>query len=337
MGSIRIALLGVGMAGLSLLEALSFKGSFEGLWHRKVGKYGVEDLELAAVYDVDASKVGKPLSEISEALKGFNDVKVEAGLHLDEPTPGLSMAENLRSLEEIAGEWQSLKVDVAVNLITSGGFRSSQAYAEAALKAGVCFLNATPTRIASSPPTAEAFRKAELTLAGDDLMSQLGGTALHRGLIRFLSKRGLTVVKSYELDVGGGLDTLATIKANVKEAKRSLVGEALKAELAYAFPTMAGTTDYVDFLGRRRVSYIYMEGKGALGSSFRLDVTLQSVDPPNAVNILLDVIRALQAARERGEYGAPMEVCAYGFKLPPKPLPLEEAEVAFAEKYVEES
>jgi myo-inositol-1-phosphate synthase len=325
------------MAGLSLLEALSFKGNFEGLWHRKVGEYGVEDLELAAVYDVDASKVGKPLSKLSEALKGFGEIKVKAGLHLDEPTPGLSMAENLRSMEEIAEEWQSLKVDVAVNLITSGGFHSSQAYAEAALKAGVCFLNATPTKIASTPSMVEAFRRAELTLAGDDLMSQLGGTALHRGLIRFLSKRGLTVVKSYELDVGGGLDTLATIRTSVKEAKRSLIGEALKAELAYAFPTMAGTTDYVDFLGKRRVSYIYMEGKGALGSSFRLDVTLQSVDPPNAVNILLDVIRALQVAKERGEYGAPPEVCAYGFKLPPKPLPLEEAEAVFTGKYVEET
>jgi myo-inositol-1-phosphate synthase len=324
------------MAGLSLLEALSLKGDFKGLWHPRVGGYEIEDLELAAVYDVDASKVNKPLNELSEALKGFSDIRVKAGFHLDEPIPGLNMTENLRGMREIAGEWQDLRIDVVVNLITSGGFRSSQAYAETALKAGACFLNATPTRVASTPSVVEAFKGARLTLAGDDLMSQLGGTALHRGLISFLSRRGFKVVKSYELDVGGGLDTLATIQASVKEAKRNLIGEALKAELAYTFPTVAGTTDYVDFLGRRRVSYIYVEGKGALDSDFKLDITLQSVDPPNAVNVLLDVIRALQAAKEKGEYGAPLEVCAYGFKRPPKPIPLEKAEVAFTRKYVED-
>ena len=334
MGSIRIALLGAGMAGLSLLEALSLKEGFKGLWHEKVGGYRVQDLEVAAVYDVDASKVGKPLKELSKSLEGLEG-EVRPGLHLDEPLPGLTLAENLRSSEDLADEWRNLRVDVAVNLITSGGFRSSEAYAEAALKAGVCFLNATPTRIASTPTMDEAFKRKKLTLAGDDLMSQLGGTALHRGLIRFLSRRGLKIVKSYELDVGGGLDTLATLKSEVKEAKRSLIGEALKAELAHAFPSIAGTIDYVGFLGGRRVSYIYVEGEGALGSQFKLDLTLQSLDPPNAVNILLDVVRALKAARDKGEYGALPEVCAYGFKAPPKPMRLEEAEEAFTKRYVE--
>ncbi|MHC1586515.1 MAG: hypothetical protein ACXQTV_03100 [Candidatus Hecatellaceae archaeon] len=332
-GDVRLALLGVGMAGQTLLEALNL-GSFKGLWHPKVGGYGVESLKVVAVYDVDEGKVGRRLGELSESLKGL-DLEVRAGLHLDEPIPGLKLAGNLRTPEEIADEWRSLQVDVAVNLITSGGFKSSQAYAEAALKAGVCFLNATPSRVASNPGVVKAFADAKLALAGDDLMSQLGGTALHRNLISFLDKRGLRVVKSYELDVGGGLDTLATIRGDVKEAKRRLIGEALKAELKYPFPTIAGTTDYVDFLGKRRVSYIYLEGEGPLGSQFKIDLTLQSEDPANAVNILIDVARALKAACERGEYGAPPEICAYGFKAPPKPMPLEEAVEAFIRKYVE--
>jgi len=95
------------------------------------------------------------------------------------------------------------------------------------------------------------------------------------------------------------------------------------------------TTEYVDFLGDRRVSYIYVEGKCAMGSHFKLDITLQSFDPPNAVNVLLDVVRVLQTAKERGAYGTPLEVCSYGFKAPPRPMPLEEAEATFMRKYVE--
>ncbi|RLI29325.1 MAG: hypothetical protein DRO46_02840, partial [Candidatus Hecatellales archaeon] len=304
-GRVRVILVGVGLAGQAFLEALSLGEKLEGLWHPEVGGRRVEDLELAAVYDVDEGKVGRALGELSETLKVF-PLRVEVGLHLDEPIPGLKLAGNLKSVEELAEEWKNLKADVAVNLITSGGFKSSRAYAEAALKAGCCFLNATPTRIATDKGLEEAFRRAGLTLAGDDLLSQLGGTVLHRSLLSFLARRGLRVVKSYELDVGGGLDTLSTLRREVKESKRRLIEESLRSELQYAFPTMAGTTDYVEFLGRRRVSYIYLEGEGPLKSQLRLDVTLRSVVTVKAVTILLEVVRGLKAARENGEYCAPL-------------------------------
>jgi myo-inositol-1-phosphate synthase len=331
---IRLAIVGCGRAAASFVRSIYSESEVEGIWHPLVGNFRVSQLEVVACHDIDRRKVGRPLAELAGLGASRPDLMVLPGLLRDEPPPGVEPAQELVGPEALAEGWAQHRVDVVVNLITSGGVRSSRAYAEAALRAGASFVNATPARIASDPAISESFRAAGLVVVGDDLMSQLGGTSLHRGLIDFLSRRGVRVLRSYELDVGGGLDTLATLRDDVKELKRSFVREALRAELPYPFQTAAGTMDYVEFLQERRVSYIYLEGRGPLGSEFKIDVTLRSLDPANAVNILLDVTRAVHYARLQGRYGAPLDICAYGFKAPPTPLPIREADALFTANYV---
>lgn len=330
MSRIGVALLGLGRVGTALLRALS-NGMAKGVWHEKVGGYRVDDIEITDVYDVDAAKVGRRLSELVPEYAG--ELRVREGVLLERLPYLPRVVSGSADEEAFAARLASSGATIAVNLITSGAPSSSRFYCLSSLKGGLCFVNATPARLASDARLAEEYRRRGLVIAGDDLLSQLGATALHRALISLLARRGLRVLRSYELDVGGGLDAMASLFDEVKEAKRSIIRESLRRELPYSFQTAAGTVEYVEFLGSRRVSYIYLEGEAPLGTVFKVDVTLRSEDPANAVNVLLDVIRAVAYSKNRGEAGAVPEICAYGFKLAPSELSLLEAQDAFERKF----
>jgi myo-inositol-1-phosphate synthase len=62
------------------------------------------------------------------------------------------------------------------------------------------------------------------------------------------------------------------------------------------------------------VTYFWLEGKGFLDSTTKMDVYLRSEDGPNAGNILLDTIRAVKSAGDRGFKGVERTICSYGFK-----------------------
>src|SRR6188768_4594599 len=69
MGSVRVAIVGVGNCATSLIQGVEYykdadpDGSVPGLMHVKFGEYHVSDVEFVAAFDVDAKKVGFDLSE----------------------------------------------------------------------------------------------------------------------------------------------------------------------------------------------------------------------------------------------------------------------------------
>ncbi|MFQ6135129.1 MAG: L-myo-inositol-1-phosphate synthase, partial [Nitrososphaerales archaeon] len=213
--------------------------------------------------------------------------------------------------------------------------KTSRAYAEAALQAGCSFINCTPSPIAGDPGLVSAFEDEELLVVGDDLMSQFGGTVFHKGVLEFMVGRGVKAVKSYQLDVGGGAETLNTIDEKNKAVKRDVKTSAIAVEVPYEMEIVTGTTEYVDYMGNDRTSYYWISGEGFLGSQIRVDIYLRSSDGPNAANILLDTVRSVQVSKERGRYGAPNEICAYGFKRPPTLIRLDEAYRRFSETYLQ--
>jgi myo-inositol-1-phosphate synthase len=68
----------------------------------------------------------------------------------------------------------------------------------------------------------------------------------------------------------------------------------------------------------------------------RIDLKFSTVDAPNAGSVLFDILRAMKLALNKKQKGALEPLCAYGFKHPPKTLPLDAAEEAF-KKFVEEN
>src|ERR1700755_144607 len=81
MGSVRVAIVGVGNCAASLVQGVEYykdadpQGFVPGLMHVQFGEYHVRDVEFVAAFDVDAKKVGRDLSEAIVASEN-NTIKI---------------------------------------------------------------------------------------------------------------------------------------------------------------------------------------------------------------------------------------------------------------------
>jgi len=343
---IRVAVIGVGNATSALVQGIHRYrdgSSMVGLWHPKVGGYSISDIEIIGAYDIDARKVGSDLSKAIFAKPNVmpKQVSVEPlGIDVEAGIVGDSKhvpAGNMKITTQngyIVDSLKKKKADMLLNLISSGNDAASKGYAEAAASAGCSFVNATPTKLVNDAKLVSKYSDARTIMVGDDLMSQFGGTAFHRGILDIMNNRGIRVKKSYQLDVGGGMETLNTLGEDLRAIKRRVKTDAIALEVPYEIESVAGTTDYVDFMGNSRTSYYWIDGEQFLGSSVRFDIYLRTMDGPNGAGVLVDVIRAVRAARDKGKKGLENIICAFGFKSPPTRQKLGQAYEEFRQKYV---
>jgi myo-inositol-1-phosphate synthase len=342
---IKIALAGIGNCASSLVQSLyhyaTTQSSTEnaGLAHPLLGSYTAGDIEVVAAFDIDRRKVDQDLgkaifAEPNQAPRfaqvPVTKVDVRRAPTLDGITPELRelVHESDAKPVDIAATLKKTGARILVGLLPGGAAEATRYYAQECLKAGVAYINTAPVLLASEVQWAQRFKDAKIIVVGDDLMSQLGSTALHRALIDFLVKRGVHVMSTYQLDVGGGTESLDGI-ARAREHKRQIKSESVATEIPYEAPVTAGSTDYVHFLENRRESFFNLRGRYVGNAELTLDIRLTSMDAPNSTSILLDIIRAVQIGIDRGFAGPIDEICAYGFKRPPHPIPLTLSEVVF--------
>jgi myo-inositol-1-phosphate synthase len=342
---IKVALAGVGNCASALVQGLQYYGSCEnaeesiGLRHLILGGFYPRDIQIVAAFDIDSRKVGKDLSKAIFAQPNNapkivdvppSNVIVQKGPVLD------GVGEYTKNVVQISAEPE---VDVAeklkkagaemlLNLLPSGAAKASQWYAEQSLKANCAFVNATPTFIASDAHWSKRFEEAGLPLVGDDLMDQVGATTLHKALLKLLSMHGVRITETYQLDVGGGTESLDTLE-RTRDLKRTVKTRSVEGALPYKAEVVAGSMDYVDFLQNRRDSYFWIRGLYFCKTPMQIDLKLSTVDAPNAGSVLLDVIRAVKIALDNKMKGAILPICAYAFKHPPKMVSLETAEKMF--------
>jgi myo-inositol-1-phosphate synthase len=172
MGSVRVAIVGVGNCAASLVQGVHYyrdadpADTVPGLMHVQFGDYHVRDIEFVAAFDVDAKKVGFDLSEAIFASEN-NTIKISDVPPLDVPVQrgvthdGLGKYYQLtitESDDEAVNVVQALKdaqVDVLISYLPVGSEDADKFYAQCAIDANVAFVNALPVFIASdrSKPT----------------------------------------------------------------------------------------------------------------------------------------------------------------------------------------
>jgi myo-inositol-1-phosphate synthase len=347
MSKIHVALIGVGNCASALVQGLYYyrnsrkEESALGLRHLFLGGYHPRDIEFTCAFDIEARKVGKDLSEAvfsppNNTLK-FADiprmhVAVLKGPVLDGVGDLLKNVVKVSKQPEVdvATELKRSKTEVVVNLLPSGASKAIELYAEQTLKAGCAFVNVSPVFIASRIEWAKRFEKAGLPVVGDDLADQVGSTAVHKTLLKLLSEQGVHINETYQLDVGGGTESLDTLD-RTRELKRSVKTQSVESVLPYKASVVAGSTDYVDFLENRRDSFFWIKGLYFCKVPMLLDLRLSTMDAPNAGSVLFDVIRAVKIALDRKIAGPLWSVSAAAFKHPPKAMPIETAEKQFEE------
>ena len=353
MPKIKVALVGVGNCASAFLQGLQYYDKCEkeeeciGLCHLFLGGFHPRDIQIVAAFDIDSRKVGKDLSEAIFAQPNNapklvdvpkSDVAVLRGLVLDgvgEYTKKVVQISNQPEVN-VTKALRESDAEIVIDLLPSGAVKASQWYAEQALNAGCAFVNATPTFIASDAAWARRFEEAELPLVGDDLIDQVGATTLHKTLLKLLSMNGVRITETYQLDVGGGTESLDTLE-RTRDVKRTVKTQSVEAALPYKAEVVAGSMDYVDFLQNRRDSYFWIRGLYFCKTPMQIDLKLSVVDAPNAGSVLFDVIRAVKIALDKRLKGAILPICAYAFKHPPQMMSLETAEKMFADFIMEKA
>lgn len=336
-GKISLALIGVGNVATTLVKGFEFyKNSTDGLWHPKIGGLTLNDFTITAVYDIDSSKVGKKIGDmIKEYKTDFGNLVIQPGIADDTAPPHITQNGQIKSVnyDEFVNSLKNAKPDFIVNLISSGMEKSSEKYAKAALDAGCSFFNATAANTVTDQ-IRKAFESKGVMILGDDLMSQFGGTAFHRGMIDFMASRGILLRKAYQLDVGGNQDTQNTMAEETRERKRQIKTQSIAIESPVPFMSTAGTTEYAEQLGDSRVSYYWMEARGFLSSPVELDLSLRTNDSTNGCNVIVDSIRAAKKSISNKDFAKVDIISAYAFKNPPKKMHIRECIKAFEDSFL---
>jgi len=345
LSKIRVALIGIGNCASSFVQGLSYyskckkQEDCKGLKNFCLGGFYPSDIQIAAALDVDKTKVGKSLEKAifsgpnnTPKLSDVPDmnVRVEKGPVLDGIGESLKSVVQIddKPVSDVINVLRQSKSEILVNLLPSGAVKATKWYAEQAVKAGCAFVNATPVFIAGDNEWAQLFSNAGLPLVGDDLIDQFGATTLHKTLLSLLTKNGVRTTETYQLDVGGGTESLDTME-RTKETKRTIKTKAIEASLPYKAEVVAGSTDYVEFLQNKRDSYFWLRGTYFCDTPLLIDLKLSTVDGPNAGSVLFDVVRATKIAIAKSVKGTVLPISAYAFKNPPKQVPLEKAEEMF--------
>jgi myo-inositol-1-phosphate synthase len=340
----KVALIGVGNCACAFIQGLQYYGKTEkknltGLRNPSLGGLTPSDIQVVAAFDVDTRKVGKDLAQAIFAAPNNapkvadipkTGVIVHKGPLLDGvgDSTGTVVQISQAADADVAKILKQSGAEIVVNLLPSGAANATEFYAQEALAAKCAFVNATPKFIASNPTWAKKYADAALPLVGDDLVDQVGSTALHRTLLQLLSQNGVKITETYQLDVGGGTESMDTMD-RTRDAKRTIKTESVASTLPYKTEVVAGSTDYVDFLQNKRDSYFFISGTYFCDAPMKIDLKFSTVDAPNAGSVLFDVVRALKLALNKKQKGALEPVCAYGFKHPPQRVTLEAAEEAF--------
>jgi myo-inositol-1-phosphate synthase len=210
-----------------------------------------------------------------------------------------------------------------------GSQKATQHYAEACLATGVSLVNCIPVFIVSDPLWGERFRAAGIPCAGDDIKSQVGATIVHRTLARLFADRGVRIERTYQLNTGGNTDFLNMLSRERLVSKKISKTEAVTSQIPYDIGSdnvHIGPSDYVPWQKDNKVCFLRIEGRGFGGAPIELEARLSVQDSPNSAGIVIDVIRYVKLARERGVAGPLLPISAYAMKHPP--VQMRDAEAA---------
>ena len=334
---LRVAIVGVGNCASSLVQGVEYYADAAPdtrvpcLMHVQFGPYHVSDIEWVAAFDVDAKKVGQDLAHAIVASEN-NTIKIA-----DVPPTGIivqrghtldglgkyyreTIVESDEEPVDMVATLRETRADVLVCYLPVGSEHAAKYYAECAIEANVAFVNALPVFIASDPVWAAKFEAAGVPIVGDDIKSQVGATITHRVLAKLFEDRGVTVDRTYQLNVGGNMDFKNMLQRDRLESKKisktQSVTSQLREEIA-ARNVHIGPSDYVAWLDDRKWAFVRLEGRAFGDAPLSLEYKLEVWDSPNSAGIIIDAIRAAKIAKDRGIGGPILSASSYFMKSPP--------------------
>jgi myo-inositol-1-phosphate synthase len=338
MGSVRVAIVGVGNCASSLIQGVEYYRNADpndrvpGLMHVVFGDYHVSDITFVAAFDVDAKKVGMDLAEAIVASEN-NTLKL-----CDVPPTGVTVQrgptfdglgqyyreiidESPAEPVDVAEALREARVDVVVSYLPVGSEQADKFYAQAAIDAGCGFVNALPVFIASNPEWAQKFTDAGLPIVGDDIKSQVGATIVHRALAKLFEDRGVELLRTYQLNFGGNMDFMNMLERTRLVSKKISKTQSVTSQIPHEMQRSdvhIGPSDHVPWLDDRKWAYIRLEGRSFGDAPLNAELKLEVWDSPNSAGVIIDAVRAAKIAKDRGIGGPLLSASSYFMKSPPQ-------------------
>jgi myo-inositol-1-phosphate synthase len=338
MGSVRVAIVGVGNCAASLVQGVEYykdadpQSRVPGLMHVQFGPYHVRDVEFVAAFDVDAKKVGHDLSDAIGASEN-NTIKI-----CDVPPTGVAVqrghtldglgkyyretiTESDDDPVDVVAALRDAQVDVLVCYLPVGSEDAAKFYAQCAIDAGVAFVNALPVFIAGTPEWAKKFEDAGVPIVGDDIKSQVGATITHRVLAKLFEDRGVILDRTYQLNVGGNMDFKNMLERDRLESKKISKTQAVTSNMENHLSSRnvhIGPSDYVQWLDDRKWAYVRLEGRNFGDVPLNMEYKLEVWDSPNSAGVIIDAVRCAKIAKDRGVGGPILSASSYFMKSPPE-------------------
>ncbi len=347
---VRVAIIGVGNCACSFVQGVHYYADADpsqripGLMHVDLGGYHVRDIEFTAAFDIDRAKVGKDLGTAIWAGQN-NTIKFATGgrgvpkrlgvpVHRGMTHDGLGkyLKEKIvKAPGETADIVKILKethTDVVVSYLPVGSEQATKWYVEQVLEAGCAFVNCIPVFIAREDYWDRRFKRAGLPIVGDDIKSQVGATIVHRALARLFGDRGVKVIHTSQLNVGGNMDFYNMLERERLESKKisktNAVTSIMEDELP-AHDVHVGPSDYVPWLTDRKWAHIRLEGQAFGDVPLNAELKLEVWDSPNSAGIVIDAVRCCKLALNHGVSGQLDGPSSYLMKSPHNQRPDDEA------------
>jgi len=347
MGTINVAIIGVGNCASSLVQGVHYyKDAKEdefvpGLMHVNLGGYHISDINFVAAFDIDKNKVGKDLAE-AIFIKPNNTIKFcdvpKTGIRVERGMTHDGLGKYLSQIitkapgptANIVDILKKTATDVLINYLPVGSEEATKWYVEQVLTAGCGFINCIPVFIAREPYWQNRFAEHRLPLIGDDIKSQVGATITHRLLTKLFRDRGVKLERTYQLNFGGNTDFYNMLERERLESKKISKTNAITSQLDYVLDPdniHVGPSDYVPWLADRKFCYLKMEGRTFGDVPLNLELKMEVWDSPNSAGVVIDAIRCCKLALDRSLSGTIVGPSAYFMKSPPIQYSDEEARV----------
>ena len=353
---IKVAVIGVGNCFSSLYQGLEYykdhdedaEGqSIPGVMFSRIGGFHPADIQVVAAFDVDRRKVGRPVGEaifahpncarvfckdvpdgpivqMGQVLDGVSDYMESQpekyGFRVSNETP-----------VDVVQVLKDSKAEILINYLPVGSKAATEYYAQAAVDAGVCFLNCMPVLTINGPDWEEKFINAGLPYIGSDMKSQFGASILSQMLQELAFGRGMIVDYHQQLNVGGNTDFNNMMvqsrlshkkvsKENVIRAQNDLRGIPVDPEALFA-----GPSTFIPYLKDNKIAYFNLHLRGFGDAPVTVDVKLSVQDSENSAGVVIDALRYLKTAKEMGIIGCLRGPSAFTQKTPPKQMTYEDS------------
>jgi myo-inositol-1-phosphate synthase len=344
--TVRVAIIGVGNCASSFVQGVHYYRDADpdvqvpGLMHVDLGGYHVRDIEFTAAFDIDADKVGKDLSEAifsgqNNTLKFDTEVPklgVEVMRGMTHDGLGKYLSEKITKAPgptvDIVEVLKKTRTDVVVSYLPVGSEQATKWYVEQILEAGCGFVNCIPVFIAREDYWNDRFKKAGLPIVGDDIKSQVGATIVHRQLARLFHDRGVKLLRTSQLNVGGNMDFYNMLERERLESKKISKTNAVTSIMGHELPkedVHVGPSDYVPWLTDRKWAHIRLEGQAFGDVPLTAELKLEVWDSPNSAGIVIDAVRCCKLALNNGLAGQLDGPSSYLMKSPMHQRPDDEA------------